>query len=243
MKQKACWKVKLIKLPHPQKHDFQKHLLINETSIKLHTLLQHRKFSFRRNSLVGNKWEKKVSLKQVQFQVLTWQLSEEQEATHGYVMELPLHKTWPWMHIYGNKWNLFQISWANSYNIITTCLSQYAKLRELSLMDLTLNTKQLIPYFYLMLFQLRRQASNASVTALRYVSKILWNFTNISFSLTTSSPIMLSRKIFFNTELYTFPSHNTCCLQSPSYNLLPDYGLGIYNRLNTSIKNLYFKQK
>lgn len=176
----------------------------------------------------------------MQFQVLTWQLLEEQEATQGYVMELPLHKTWPWMHICGNKWNLFQISCAKSYNIITTCLSQYAKLRELSLMDLTLNTKQLIPYFYLMLFQLRRQASNASVTALRYVSKVLWNFTNISFSLTTNS---LSRKIFFYTELYTFPSRNTCYLQSPSYNLLPDYGLGIYNRVNTSIANLYFKQK
>lgn len=138
--------------------------------------------------------EKKVSLKQVQFQALTWQLSKDYEATHGCVMELLLHKTLPWRHIYGNKWNLFQISWAKSCNIITTWLFTTICKTKLSLMDLMLNTKQLILYFYLMLFQLRKHASIPSV---RYVSKVLWNVTNISFSLTASSPLCLAEKYSF----------------------------------------------
>lgn len=56
-------------------------------------------------------------------------------------------------------------------------------------------------------------------------------------------PIVLSRKIFFYTDLYRFTNHNTCYLKSPSYTLLSDYGPCIYSRVNTSITNLYFKQK
>lgn len=46
----------------------------------------------------------------MQFQVLTWQPTKEQEVTRGCVMELTLYKTWLWMHRYRNKLNLFQVA-------------------------------------------------------------------------------------------------------------------------------------